>query len=147
MNRDKSLLGVCQVGFSPTSFQLTAESLQRRKKVEYVSHVLQQHIPGLDVGQYLTVLKTCYLRCFKKNDTFSSTVERTYIPPLTLLFSTLENTGLYCCMEVLCWLAGPTIPYLTILQVLWTNFARAYAGDVTQQSDAIIASLLLLPQH
>lgn len=63
MNRDKSLLGVCQVEFSPTSFQLTAESLQRRKNTEYVSH-LQQHILGLDVGQYLTVLKTCYLRCF-----------------------------------------------------------------------------------
>lgn len=60
------------------------------------------------------------------NNAFSSNVERTYITSLTLCFSILENTGLYCCMEVLHWRAGPMTPYPSSLQVLWNNFKSVF---------------------
>lgn len=155
MNKDRSLLGVCQVGVSPKSSRLTAESCQRRQKVDCFTSNATAY-PRFGGGMIPNSSSELLFQMFLKNYTFSSRVERTFIimvliaittiPSCTVLFPTLENTGVLL-SEVLCWLFGPTIPSLTALQVLWTNFAGGYSGDVAQQPGAPIAALLLLPQR
>lgn len=149
---------MCQLGLSPTAFPSAAESLQRKKSsTSCIS--LQQHMPGLNGGNTYWYKKQQEQQ--KQNPTTKPhsppTKPTKHVPQfffqhrddLNLLINTkLSHPGAYRFAplhanhraEQLC----PQHPQIS---QLCRCFELTLYAVVTQQSDAVIAALLFLPQH
>lgn len=155
MNRNRSLLGVCQVEVSPKFVQLTAERLPKKRKSWLCFTPNATAYTKFGGGMIPNSSSELLLEMFKKNYTFSSRVGRTIIimalyshnhkPTMYFLHVhycfPLWKTRVYCYLKCCANSLGP----LSLLSQLCRCYELTLQKGIQEMWPSnLIAALLLL---